>query len=358
MQGVEEPEVQELEIGCKNMSLEADEEIGVDLPDETEELAAKIDLQHAMVGRFLTDKHIKFDYMQQVLASVWRPVMGMRIKEIRPNLYIFQFFHEKDISRVLDRGPWGFENYTLVCKRLGANDIPKKTVLFFLDIWVQIFDLPCGYISERIAGLIGNHLGTFISNDPNNFVGGWRNYLRIRVSIDVRLPLKRRMKLKKKDGACFWVVFKYERLHTFCYYCGILGHSMQFCRTLYGVETMPEKLPYGAWLRASLRQQENLIGSRWIVEEGCSGRSEPNASDDQGDIQNGDEGSSKNSDTNPLRGIAPNSDTLEESPPTLDYKRRRSSPSALELQNNLRHRNIDNNFSLPASSAKQARPTQ
>lgn len=112
---------------------------------------------------------------------MWRPVLGMRVKEIRPNLFIFQFFHERDVSRVIDRGPWGFENYTLVSKRLDADDIPEKIPLFFLDIWTQIYDLPCGYMSEKIAGLIGAYLGTFVTSDPNNFLDGWRSFLRIRV---------------------------------------------------------------------------------------------------------------------------------------------------------------------------------
>lgn len=68
------------------------------------------------------------------------------------------------------------------------------------------------------------------------------------------------MKLKKKDGSFFWVAFKYERLHTFCYFCGLLGHSMQFCRKLYGVRITPEDLPYGAWLR---EKSENTREFDW-----------------------------------------------------------------------------------------------
>lgn len=262
MQTMDDSEIQELEDGCNNISLETEEERGVDLPDENDEQSANINLRFAMVGKFLTDKHIKFEYMQQVLASVWRPVMGMRVKEIRANLFIFQFSHENDVARVLDNGPWGFENYTLVCKRLGPDDIPEKIPLFILDIWVQIFDLPCGYMSEKIAGLIGNHVRSYIFSDPNNLLGGWRSFLHIRVSIDVRFPLKRKMKMKKKDGSYFWVYVKYERLHTFCYFCGILGHAVQFCRKIYEIKTPPEELPYGAWHRAKPRALTNMVGSR------------------------------------------------------------------------------------------------
>lgn len=358
MQTAEETVVQEIEEGCRNISLEAEEEVGIDLPDETENQSANIDLQHAMVDRFLTDKHIKFDYMQQVLASVWRPVMGMRIKEIRPNLYIFQFFHEKDINRVLDRGPWGFENYTLICRRLGAEDVPEQVSLYFLDIWAQIYGLPCGYMSERIASLIGDHLGSFISNDPSNFLGGWINFLRIRVSIDVRLPLKRKMKLKKKDGSCFWVTFKYERLHTFCYYCGILGHSLQFCRKLYRVEMDLVELPYGAWLRENLRQPDKLMGSRWILEESRTDVNEAGASEELEDGSNGVVGGQGDSEPNPRPEKADSMDPQEDDTPTYEFKRRRASDCDGEVRSNQRHMNYGTNLGHPASPARQARPNQ
>lgn len=88
-----------------------------------------IDLRWAAVGRFLSEKAIKFDVMRQVLASVWRPVFGIHVKELSGNLYLFQFFHEKDICRILNEGPWSFENSTLILKRLMDGDQPTKVTL-------------------------------------------------------------------------------------------------------------------------------------------------------------------------------------------------------------------------------------
>ncbi|VFQ86081.1 unnamed protein product [Cuscuta campestris] len=44
-----------------------------------------------ITGRFLTDKPIKFEVMQQVLASVWRPAMGVRISQASSGIYLFNF---------------------------------------------------------------------------------------------------------------------------------------------------------------------------------------------------------------------------------------------------------------------------
>ncbi|RAL48685.1 hypothetical protein DM860_001005 [Cuscuta australis] len=44
-----------------------------------------------IAGRFLTDKPIKFEVMQQVLASVWRPAMGVRISQASSGIYLVNF---------------------------------------------------------------------------------------------------------------------------------------------------------------------------------------------------------------------------------------------------------------------------
>ncbi|KAM7487244.1 hypothetical protein LguiB_024728 [Lonicera macranthoides] len=47
----------------------------------------------------------------------------------------------------------------------------------------------------------------------------WREYLRIRVTIDVSKSLKRNMKIKKVNQKESWINFKYERLPNFCLFC-------------------------------------------------------------------------------------------------------------------------------------------
>lgn len=57
--------------------------------------------------------------------------------------------------------------------------------------------------------------------------------MRIRVSIDVRKLMKRRIKLKKAGGDWVWVNFKYKHLNIFCFICRLLGHTEKQCPKLY-----------------------------------------------------------------------------------------------------------------------------
>lgn len=91
--------------------------------------------------------------------------------------------------------------------------------------------------------------------------------MRIRVGIDVNRPLQRKLKLRKNGGDWAWVTFKYERLYTFCYFCGCVGHSEKFCMKAIESENPPNELLYGPWLRAAVRRPAVEVGERWLVKE-------------------------------------------------------------------------------------------
>lgn len=68
--------------------------------------------------------------------------------------------------------------------------------------------------------------------DASNNSRGWSTYMRIRVNIDVLKSLKKEIKLHKSGRKWRMVTFKYERLGTFSFVCGILGHNDKSCETL------------------------------------------------------------------------------------------------------------------------------
>uniref|UniRef100_A0A803NM52 Zinc knuckle CX2CX4HX4C domain-containing protein n=1 Tax=Cannabis sativa TaxID=3483 RepID=A0A803NM52_CANSA len=89
--------------------------------------------------------------------------------------------------------------------------------------------------------------------------------MRVKVTLDVNVPLKRRMKLRRTTGEeGFWAMFKYEFLPTFYFICRILGHSEKFC--LKRFDTLADQIiqPYGAWVRAQPRRRHHLIRSQWL----------------------------------------------------------------------------------------------
>lgn len=62
--------------------------------------------------------------------------------------------------------------------------------------------------------------------------------------------------------------FKYERLSTFCFVCGALGHSERVCNVIYANPGKEIKKAYGTWMRAFGRNTKNNTGARWLRNSG------------------------------------------------------------------------------------------
>ncbi|KAJ9163298.1 hypothetical protein P3X46_022979 [Hevea brasiliensis] len=175
--------------------------------------------------------------MKQTLASLWHPTLGMTVKDLQGGLYVFQFFHEVDMNRVLDMCPWTFNNQLLIIEKVVGCRHPSKVPLFHVYLWLQVHGLRSGFMSARCAQRIGNDVGEFVSVDPNNFTGLCRSYMRVRIQGD----------------EWFSVTFCYEHLSTYCFICGLLGHRERFCPKLVERSKVPLQQLYGPELRAVSR---------------------------------------------------------------------------------------------------------
>lgn len=121
--------------------------------------------------------------------------------------------------------------------------------------------------SKAVVQAIGNFIGALVKTDERNFDGSIRQFFRIRVSVDVMKPLKKGMRLKRDSGEWFTVDFKYERLPTFCFVCGMLGHAGKFCGKEVQADHRWMAKPYSAALRAGSRRGVLTANQRWIAPE-------------------------------------------------------------------------------------------
>lgn len=240
-----------------------DEEEGV-LFDESEGICDEGDACWCLVGKLLSERPADFEAVRNVMAALWRPGKGMFVKELDMNRYLFQFFHEVDIQRVMEGAPWTFNKIPLIIERLHVGVNPRTLPLNTMEVWVQVYDLKVGFMSEKVLKAVGGYIGTFVSSCPKNFTGIWRDYLRVRVLINVNKPLKRRMKIFYKKEEWLWANFKYERIPTFCFICGVIGHSEKFCHKLFDAPEETIARPYGLFMKAPDRRNNKQIGARWL----------------------------------------------------------------------------------------------
>lgn len=144
--------------------------------------------------------------------------------------------------------------------------LPSQIRLINMEIWVRIFDIPIGYFLEKTRKLLGDFIGEFLEYDAKNNLSIWRDFMRIRTRIDVRLPLKRCKKIMISGGRAVKVKFQYEKLPIFCFICDRIGHMDKFCPKLLGLKHEGEELPreWSVGLRVDLRKAMGSGDKRWL----------------------------------------------------------------------------------------------
>lgn len=132
-----------METHLEGLSLTEEEEGGFVI-DAEKEKKGEGNPELCLIGRFIADRTIHTHIMRDCLLSVWRPVKRFQVKETDPN------------------------NYMLVLSPVTAGELPGQIPLFHLAIWVQIHDLPIGFMSQNVGWLLVNFIGEFLEYDTKN----------------------------------------------------------------------------------------------------------------------------------------------------------------------------------------------
>lgn len=73
--------------------------------------------------------------------------------------------------------------------------------LQYVEMWLQVYDVPRGLLSENILRNVGTSIRRFIRMDVNALDGVWKPFIRIRVQLDVKKPFKRRLNIKRNGDS-------------------------------------------------------------------------------------------------------------------------------------------------------------
>jgi len=205
---------------------------------------------------------VRLAYFKQRLSTAWRPVKGVDVIPTTENRYLFQFNHKNDAENVLNDRPWTYDNCNLVIERISPGMVPKNVCLDFMNIWVQVHNLPYGFIQLKVGEAIGKYLGELVEYDSKHLVQSM--FMKLKVCINVTQPLKQELKVCTAGGEWIQILFKYERLDNFCYACGILSHTDCACEMLYDQEHDDGTRAWGASLKPVARKMGTAGSNKWL----------------------------------------------------------------------------------------------
>ncbi|KHN04694.1 hypothetical protein glysoja_040016 [Glycine soja] len=118
-----------------------------------------------------------------------------------------------------------------VMKGVAITEIPQGMHIFLCSIFhcvVQLHDVPTGFVTPMVGKHMENFIREFLEYDSKNNTGGSRPFMRIKVLVGLRNPLKTGKKLIKPKGEWQMIESNCERLGNFCFACDVIGHREKF----------------------------------------------------------------------------------------------------------------------------------
>lgn len=97
--------------------------------------------------------------------------------------------------------------------------------------WIRLYDVPLQGRNEQVIRQIGSRVGEVEEVDHSTLRGISRS-VRIKVNLDLNKALKKGTKIRMGGAEPCWIPIPYERLPSFCYWCGHLGHTSKDCERL------------------------------------------------------------------------------------------------------------------------------
>lgn len=182
-----------------------------------------------LVGKLITQKHIHYRAISSILSQSWNLGPNLVIHQLDQNSITCTFTTLADRNRILEAGPWAIKGALLNLKQW-SPPVPYSEIDFaWCPFWVQIHHIPPNRMNEENAICIGNFTGNFIRLEDDPQLHRARKFMRVRVMVDTRRPLKSSSFITKENGTKLWLQFKYEKLSNFCYTCDKLDHSAPTC---------------------------------------------------------------------------------------------------------------------------------
>uniref|UniRef100_A0ACD5VWU6 Uncharacterized protein n=1 Tax=Avena sativa TaxID=4498 RepID=A0ACD5VWU6_AVESA len=184
----------------------------------------------AVVGKVLAPNPLHINTIKSVLRLAWGNPKGLEFHSTGANLFMAEFATQADRDRMLVGSPWNINKNGVLLKLFDPAVKPRDVCFDKLLVWARIFNLPFGPMNDIRGKSLASNIGDVVKMEVDGHGRAWGDFLRVRVWIKTHEPLMRFVSVfsqKRQTTEVYQVM--YECLPTFCFSCGLLGHSSGVC---------------------------------------------------------------------------------------------------------------------------------
>ncbi|KAJ1417306.1 Zinc finger, CCHC-type [Sesbania bispinosa] len=207
----------------------SDSELTIEL--ESDLLNNTLIAKKFLIGKILAPKLLNRGAVKSILAKAWSDYGDFQITDMGINLFLFSFIEKKEITDILQKGPWYVMGHLLSLQfwvpEAAIYDINIDRVSF----WIQIHGLPLEVMKTSNAAKIISSFGEVLEVENPEVEGKLlRTFMRVRALIDIKKPFVTGCWVPIKNLPKAWIILKYERLQALCFNCGVIGHEQKTCK--------------------------------------------------------------------------------------------------------------------------------
>lgn len=200
-----------------------------------------------VIGRIISDRKMNRNSVISQLRQIWTVIEAPIIKEIKENTYGISFRNERIRDTAIAESPHLVNRCCMELHRWPREKSFQELDTDKISFWIQLHNVPLNLASLKNVQAIGSKLGSLIEAEDPFADGVGRGFLRVRIQLDARNPLKASVWLPRSSGEKIEIYLKYEKLQAFCFCCGRLGHVLKSC----GDGEAHTRISYSSELRAN-----------------------------------------------------------------------------------------------------------
>ncbi|XP_020672050.2 uncharacterized protein LOC110092045 [Dendrobium catenatum] len=172
--------------------------------------------------------NIPFNIISIELRKQWARIGKFHLTRLGLGWVLCAFEENDSLEEIIASGPWYVNGNIVGMDRRAVAFSPSSFKGFMAPIWIRMPSLPLQRWDEVNVCRIASMLGTPYLIDENMFQWSRREFTRVCVRIKLDEKLSLGVWVKGNLGKLYQSI-EYERLPTFCFNCGKLGHLRKEC---------------------------------------------------------------------------------------------------------------------------------
>lgn len=178
------------------LNLLADDTDFVEMSDD-EEGDCSVPVKWSLLGMILSPSVIHISTTTSAMRPAWGNPRGLKLRNVRDNVFVADFANKSDRDRAQEGTPWMVGKHAVLLQDYDPWLRPSDIRFDSMSIWVRILNLPFEWMNNRKGLKIAKLIDKNCTVDVDEGGDASGSFLRARVSIPLKGPLRRWVTIRK-----------------------------------------------------------------------------------------------------------------------------------------------------------------